>query len=146
MVENNNTINIVISDETNGNRFSTGVAVEGNSIKAITEPMTCQGGGAGVGGRIAKSVGMKLTNQMTGGVAGMMLRAATPVGIAMLALSVATKAYTEWRESQKKERERANILFRAGGEYRSGAVNQYNLRTHFITGKISGANSVYGRR
>lgn len=143
----NNTINIVISDETKGNRFSTGVTQGEGAANAALTPITGQqGGGTGAGASVARAVGMRVANQATGGAIGMITIAATPVGMAMLALTVATKAYTAWQENKKQERERANIMMRAGGSLRSDNVNLYNARTNIITGKIQGTTTIYGRR
>lgn len=145
---NQNEIVLRIQDETEDGRFSVGVDVENDAVKAATKTATevtkaQKSTAQKVGTALAKNV----ANTATGGAfnQAMALAVATPMAIAMLAYHTAMKVYNEWKNYHRQVQEQVTLRVRAGGDYR-GAVNQYNLRTNLITGRANPERNIYGRR
>lgn len=148
---NQNEIVLRIQDETEDGRFSVGVDVENDAVKAATKTATQvtktqKSTASKVGIALAKNV----ANTATGGISNQVLAFAniTPVALAMLAYQLTMKMYKEWQDWKRQEQEQITLRIQAGGAYRSGvAVNMYNLRTKMITGKTyGGTQTIYGRR
>lgn len=148
---NQNEIVLRIQDETEDGRFSVGVDVENDAVKAATKTATevtktQKSTASKVGTALAKNV----ANTVTGGMSNQVLAFAvtTPVALAMLAYQLTMKMYKEWQDWKRQEQEQITLRIQAGGAYRSGvAVNMYNLRTNMITGKTyGGTQTIYGRR
>lgn len=148
---NQNEIVLRIQDETEDGRFSVGVDVENDAVKAATKTATevtktQKSTASKIGTALAKNV----ANTVTGGISNQVLAVAfaTPVALATLAYRLTMKMYKEWQDWKRQEQEQVTLRIQAGGAYRSGvAVNMYNLRTNMITGKTyGGTQTIYGRR
>lgn len=145
----NNEITIKIKDDTENNKHS--VSEVGEEVKksgtvtkvSPSEQVNDRGG--------IKSMALNTGDQMTGGIAsrtkGMLLGAANPMGMATLALSMATKLYSDWQRRERAENERQALMIRAGGVARNNrTMNGYNNRTQLITGKIQAESRTRYRR
>ena len=143
-----NSINVRITDETEGKRLSQ-VSSEKTSMKSATRSMTTPQ----VSKKATKgmtSVGNTLANTATGGVYGkttaMIGPAATPVGIALLALTVANASFQRWKDLEQQRREQERTALQAGGQYRQNE-NLSNLRVRAISGRLhSGDQTTFRRR
>ncbi len=143
-------ININLNDNTEDSRFSTNIKVEDNTIKAATQTKTDITKKGSTGSQsVVKAIGGNVANTVTGGMSGqlsaMAASMATPVGIAMLALIVAQKAYARYEAINAKLNENDELRLRAGGSTR-GTVNQRNVRRRVFGGRIIGGQGTYIRR
>lgn len=69
---------------------------------------------------------------------------ASPTAAALLALSIATELYKEWIKWRKLENEWINtVAIQSGANWQN--VNMRNMRTSFITGRITGERQRYRR-
>lgn len=144
---------IRLTDDTSDNRFSQ-TNTANDVVKAATETKTQQATkgastpqGAGdvfkaVGGEIFKSTEAGKLYSQTKAQAGNAV--ASPTAIALLALSVATEVYKEWIKWRKLENEWINtVAIQSGANWQN--VNMRNMRSSFITGRITGERQRYRR-
>lgn len=154
MVIANNEINIRLIDDTSDHRFSQ-TNTANDIVKSATQTMTQQATRSGstpqegatdvfraVGGEIFKSTEVgkfygKIKAQAATAVA-------SPTAAALLALSIATELYKEWIKWRKLENEWMNtVAIQSGANWQN--VNMRNMRTSFITGRITGERQRYRR-
>lgn len=144
---------IRLTDDTSDNRFSqkntaidvVKAATETKTQKATKGASTPQGVGdvfKAVSGEIFKGTEAGKFYSQTKSQAGNVV--VSPTSIALLALSVATKVYKEWNKYRKLENEWMNTTaIQSGANWQN--VNMRNMRTKFITGRISGDRQRYRR-
>lgn len=145
----NNTIVIKVQDDTSSGNYSKNDMAQlttNTAIKPKTETSLIQ---KSTSNQVAKTMGMSAANTVTGGMAGQAMglaaSAATPIGIAMLALTIAQKAYARFEDVNRRLNETDDIRLQAGGSTR-GEVNQQNLRRRVIGGRVVGGQGTYIRR
>lgn len=139
-----NEIRIVIDDETkDGSTLDLGEQSKELGITSKTSTKNSKKD-------TIKSIGLNVADTASGGMVSKAQGAAgsmaTPMAVATVALTMATKAYNRYLEIQSRQREQEQAALRAGGHYRSDNVNMRGGRVQMITGKIVGSEQTITRR